>query len=312
MPVSAALSAAVLFALFYGRLPTPALACLAVLLPLPVVRQAHRRGHHHRHGGLLSIDHYAQTSRLNRLNPDFKVWGTVLPLVFCVAADSLAVALVVCLSMLWLTVCRGGLGLSRYLSLMLVPGVFVLLSGLALLFDYSPAPLGLLDLPFPGGWLCVTPAAQREALLVMAKAAGGLSCLYAMSLSTPLYEIIDVLRRARVPAVVVELMMLIYRYIFVLMEVQRSMTIAAEARLGYHGLRSAYRTLGGLCSNLLALSFRRASVGFDAMEARCYDGELRFLTRRKPLHRREVLLAAGYLAALTALLIFEKTGGMAI
>ena len=53
-------------------------------------------------------------------------------------------------------------------------------------------------------------------------------------------------------------------------------------------------------TSLLALSFRRASTAFDAMESRCYDGHLRFLSPVKPLRARD-LTAACLGAALLAL-----------
>ena len=58
---------------------------------------------------------------------------------------------------------------------------------------------------------------------------GAVGCLYFLSLSTPVPELLDALRRARVPEVVGDLAVLIYRYIFILFATFRSMGLMSEA-----------------------------------------------------------------------------------
>ncbi|MFR8462368.1 MAG: CbiQ family ECF transporter T component [Ruthenibacterium lactatiformans] len=58
--------------------------------------------------------------------------------------------------------------------------------------------------------------AQTAARLVMARALGAVGCLYFLSLSTPVPELLDALCGARVPEVVGDLAVLICRYIFIL------------------------------------------------------------------------------------------------
>lgn len=301
MPVTALLAAFVLWCLLYGRLaPVPlALLCLAGGAVLAFLGR-------HEHGGALSIDALAQRSKLSAVNATLKTWGC-LALVFCAAFSKLpAAGLVLAAVMLVLTVIIGRLPVHEYLSLLSLPAIFMLLSGLALLFDWSLLPNGVLNLPIAGGYFVVRAAAQARAALVMSRALGAVSCLYLLSLSTPMTEIIAVLRRAHVPNVVVELMYLIYRYIFLMLNMYSTMRDAAESRLGYDGLPRSLRTTGQLYGNLLARSFRRASACFDAMESRCYDGELRFLERAKPIRPLHGVCAGALLLCFFALSCFGR------
>lgn len=115
--------------------------------------------------------------------------------------------------------------------------MFLLLSGLTLLWDfYQKLPdEAVLSLPFFGGWLAVVPAAQSLAMLVLSRALGAVSCLYFLSLSTPLPELLAVLRRVHVPAIMVELAVLIYRYIFILLATFREMKDSAASPAGIPG-----------------------------------------------------------------------------
>jgi len=260
----------------------------------------------HEHGGVLVVDVYARRSRFADWNAALKVLGCTALLVLCVLSPSALPPMAAAVLMAALVVCVGGLELHDYLALLSLPAAFLLLSGLALLWDFTTGDAAaLLSVPFFRGQLILTAAAQQSARLVMARALGAVSCLYFLSLSTPMPEILGVLRRGRVPGVVIELAILIYRYIFVLLFAYRDMKDAAASRLGYSGLRQSIRTTGAVYGNLLAKSFRRAGACFDAMESRCYDGQIAFLERRKPVTCGAAalfcLLNAGMIAAVISL-----------
>ena len=299
--MAAVLAGFVLFSLFVGTLPTAAVLALCVLAGGALAVFGH-----HSHGGVLVIDVYARRSRYFAWSPALKTGGCVLLLVLCVASPSPWVPLALALIMAFLTVWGGGIHFHDYLALLSLPAAFLLLSGLALLWDYVPVMDGVAAIPLWNGWLVVTAAAQVRARLVMARALGAMSCLYFLSLSTTMPEILSVLRRAHVPSVMTELAVLIYRYLFVLLSAYETMQDAAASRLGYSTFARSIRTTGAVYGNLLAASFRRAGACFDAMESRCYDGEIRFLEREKPVTLPAALLFGGLLAGTAVCMM---TGG---
>lgn len=290
------LSGFVLFTACFGRVPTVPLAALSALSAALLAAASHRRDGE----SLATIDQISVNSRLSGVNPALKMIFFCGALLAAVASRSALFDLAAALMMALIVLLSGRVRLQKYLRLLLVPVAFLLVSVLAVLFDWSRGAAGVLNLPVFGGFLIVTKASQLDALRLIAKVLAGICCLYALSLTTPLYDIVSVLRAVRLPEVVIELMFLIYRYIFVLGELMSTMKTAAASRFGFRGHRAAMRTAGGIMTSLLALSFRRASTAFDAMESRCYDGHLRFLSPVKPLRARD-LTAACLGAALLAL-----------
>lgn len=290
-----ALLSVVLFCMLYARMPVGGLALLiaAVCGLLLLVRHGHR----HEHGAFLSVDARAQKSRLNGWNTGWKMFLAVVCLFACIAAESLWVPVYLLAGMSFVTVALGKTPGHYYLTLMTVPAVFILLSCLAILVELAPAPMGVLCLPVGGRFLCVTPQNQHLALRTLLRALGAVSCLYMLSLSTPVSRIIAQLRRVRVPAVVVELMYLIYRYLFVLLETHQQMVHASESRLGYRDARASVKTMLKNSLGLIFISLRRTSDMLAAMEARCYDGEIRFLEHRQGVTRAQgvvsIVLPAG-------------------
>ncbi len=272
------LTALVLYWLFLGQLSTPLLLLFSFSLGL-LFLSAHR----HTHDSISSVDVLARRSALCRVNPALKVGCSILVLMLCIAAQTTHMPLILTAVLCAVTIGIGRISWHDYLSKFSLPAVFLLLSTLALLWNLVPERGGLLDLPCFGSYLSILPAAQAAARLVLARALGAMSCLFFLSLSTPMPEILAVLRRAHVPSVVIDLAVLIYRYIFLLFETYHQMHSAAQSRLGFSGLRRSLRTTGQLYALLLSNSFRKASACFDAMESRCYEGELRFLTRPKPV-----------------------------
>ena len=270
-----------------------------------------RRGHHHTHGGgMLAIDRYAQQSRLSTVSPFVKLAFSVAVLLLCVAADSAAIGLIVSVGMLWACLVCSGAPARYVFSLMTIPVLFIVLSCLAIVFDVGWEPLGFFDIPLFGIYLSATAQSLRDALLLFFRAYGAVVCLYFLSLNTPMQEILEVLRVLRIPRLVIELMYLIYRYIFLLLDVQNRMTIAAQSRLGYADRHNAWYTFTHISGNLLASSFRRSGACFDAMEARCYDGTLRFLTRQAPFRWRHAIVCALCFLLLAAVTFVLKWKGV--
>lgn len=285
------------FLLFYGRTPSALLAAVSAALGIGLCLLPRK----HTHGAFLSMDVLAQRSRLKMLHAGLKMVFSAGCAFLCVAANTLPVSLFITVSMAMFTVIGGGTPLRHYLRLLSVPALFIILGTVAILAEVSPKPMGLLDIPLGAGYLCITAQSQASALSAMARALGAVSCLYLLSLSTPMYALISALRRARLPDLVIELMYLIYRYIFVLTETHHHMHTAAESRLGFRSARVTVRTLPQVALNLMFLSFRKASDSFAAMEARCYDGAVAFWEEKPPLHKRDILAAVGYTAGVMIL-----------
>ena len=252
--------------------------------------------------GSLTVDVLARRSRFLTVNPGLKLWCCAALLALCLLARTPWPPLALFFAASALTA-AGGVRPRAYLSLLGAPATFLLLSGIALLWEYASAPGGVANVPFLGGYFVLRAPAQTAARLVMARALGAVGCLYFLSLSTPVPELLDALRCARVPEVVGDLAVLIYRYIFILFATFRSMRDAAASRLGYAGPVRSLRTTGRVYGGLLAHSFRRAQACFDAMESRCYDGGIRFLTREKPVRAPHALVCGALTAGMVLALV---------
>lgn len=257
----------------------------------------HRKGMTHKHGEGFSIDLYAYSSDIRGWNPGFKVAFSVLTMILSIVFDNPYVSVAVILSMAYLTVVKGGMAVERYLSVLAIPISFILLGTITIAVDFSKEPVGQYNI-YIGFCYIYTSVRQLEKMLfLMLKAFAAVSALQMMALSTPSNEIITVLRRAYIPKLIIELMSLIYRFIFILDDVHRQMKNSALARNGCCDFKTSCFTFGSIAVNMLVLSLKKANAYYNAMEARCYDGELLFLEEDKKIEGEQ-------LAAATVFLVF--------
>lgn len=299
--ISAMLSMIVLWFLLYGR--------ISVIVTVPVclgIGAFLAFAVRHKHTQFLTIDVLAQASHMNKVNPSLKFWLALALMAVCASAGSPFVGLIFALAMMLIVVLVGGLKLNDYIHMLGLPVSFLMLSALALMFEVSQQSAGIFSVRISGFWICMSADSQARAALVTSRALGAVSCLYMLSLTTPMSELIGVLRRARCPAVLIELMYLIYRYIFILLNMYHTMRNAAKSRLGYSDFHTSVRTTGMLYSNLLGRSYRQASANFDAMESRCFGNEIRFLENKKEVTRAQAAAAFGLVAAAACLWVLLR------
>ena len=215
------------------------------------------------------------------MNPTLKFWTLLVLIIICVASRNTYTGVFLVMVMLTLAVFVGGMRLHHYVHILALPVSFLLIGGIALLFEVSSQPAGVLNFGLFGVWFSVSAAAQARTALIVSRAFGAVSCLCLISVTTPMSDIISVMRRARCPELIIDLMYLIYRYIFILLSLYHDMYDAAKSRLGFRNYRTGIRATAQIFANLLARSYQFASKNFDAMESRCYDSGIVFLERKK-------------------------------
>lgn len=95
-------------------------------------------------------------------------------------------------------------------------------------------------------------------------------CVLVLIGTTPLPSILNALRWFRAPAMVIEVVQFVYRYLFLIGEQAQRMAMAAKAR----GARRSFAAVSGAVGVLFARSYDRAEAVHRAMRARGYRGSL--------------------------------------
>jgi cobalt/nickel transport system permease protein len=110
--------------------------------------------------------------------------------------------------------------------------------------------------------------------LIMFRVVSGVSLIMFLSMSTPTNKLFLAASWFRLPKLFIELILLVYRYIFVLIAEVATIRDAQKVRLGYHNWRQSMQSLGVLGGSLILCAYDRAGRVFEAMSARGYTGTM--------------------------------------
>ncbi|MGD6810405.1 MAG: cobalt ECF transporter T component CbiQ [Candidatus Bathyarchaeia archaeon] len=249
------------------------------------------------------IDRYAYINKLSKCSPLTKAFFALSTLVITVSAQSIVVPIIVFVIMTTLVLQLAGIKARFYVALLRYPTFMVSISCLIIaLFSFNGGE-ALAQLSFNGFTYAIYRSGVALAITIFFRVEGALSCLFFLVLTTSITDLSLLLRRAHVPITLIEISTLIYRYIFVFLEVAEQMTIAQTMRLGKGGWMKKIRGLALLAGNLFIRALEQAERTFTAMSSRGYDGTIRVLDEF-PRSNKVVLAAIVVFDVLLAVAVF--------
>ena len=255
---------------------------------------------------MILLDKLAYSSPIRQRSPAVKTLFSVGSLLLCVGFRSPIPCLITLFVMAVCTLRFANLSFFRYLRLMTIPLAFLCLSCLAVLFFFSSSPQGIVSVPVFSHFICISKSSFTHWYELILTAFSSVSCLYFLILTTPVTDLLTVLRQIHCPSLILELMLLIYRAIFILLDLADAIQTAQNCRLGNRTFRSKLSCMGQMLCVLLVRSLKKSSILYDAMESRLYDGTVRVLEEHSPANPCEIVFCALWLCTCLGLcLIFS-------
>ncbi len=232
---------------------------------------------------MMDMDQYAYTSRLRTKDPVEKLFFALTMITTCLLANYVPVSILILGIMAVMIVGINKTPFKVLMKLLTVPLGFLIIGVLTIAFSVTQTNTGLIvAIPVFDHYIGASQTGIQQAVSLLLKSLSCISSLYFLSLSTPFMDLISALKKIHCPLLLLELMHLIYKMIFVLLETANTMAVAQDSRLGYSSLKSSYRSFSALASTLLVRSFKRADALYTALEARGSDGTLNVLEEQFP------------------------------
>ena len=229
----------------------------------------------------------AYTNRWRSVSPVAKGLFSLCGTGAAFTASSPRTALLVAFILSATAIVGAGVAPMRYLRVAIPALFFLLASALSLLVSLEFSRNATFGVSFH---LAITELPRIAQLCCRSLAC--LTALLFLALTTPLSDIISLLRRCRLPDTLLDLMILCYRTLFVLSEAVHETITAQSARLGYATTRRSIRSMGGLIANLAIQVWQRSQALHLAALARNNDGALHFLEREYPKSTSSISCAA--------------------
>jgi len=256
---------------------------------------------------LYSIDQYAYNNRIRGVDPACKVLLSFSVLVLCLLLDKPQVGIVAVVWIYLLAVQVAGLEWQVFGRILLAEGSFLILATIGVVLSvslFSPVNLAQWTVNVGPLWISSSPEALYQGGNLIARALGATSAMNFLTLTTPLVDLLELSRRWHAPVILVDLTVIMYRFIFVLLDSLNTMTIAQKSRLGYStSYRRAMASAGLLGSRLFINAYQQSRRLQIALESRGYEGgDLRVLpTSYQPNHK---LIWLGFSVAVSLLAVW--------
>lgn len=257
----------------------------------------------------MQIDTLAYTNRLRRLPPEHKLLFAIALLVIIYSTRAPVQIVIAVWISIW-TVIYAGIPASIYLRLLCITAGFWLTSLPAIVVNgVSLSQLSLVQSDVWQGftwgnyYLYLSHHGIQQAGELATRAIAATACIYFVMLTVPFSEILDILRRIGCPALLTDLLMLMYRFIFVLLRTATEIWTAQQSRGGYRTHKLWLKSLGLLVGQLLRRTLENYRQVSLTLESRGFTGDFRVCHSRRYLPSKryslEALFGCAILAALT-------------
>lgn len=187
--------------------------------------------------------------------------------------------------------------LKVYCKRLLIPVSLVAFIGIIMPFTYGKTIIARVP------WLMLPIYSQGIyfGVLVFTRCISAVSVLNLLILVTPITEVMDSLAWFRMPAVIVDTMMLMFRYIGILSDESTRMYRAQVSRCGHSKSVGYFKKLtnfGNIAGSLLVRAFDRSVIVGNAMISRGYTGKYNLFTlEKKKLPRSDIFISVLVIAA---------------
>lgn len=240
---------------------------------------------------MFSIDKFAYISGLKKINPTEKFLFGIITMFLCIGLNNIFDSIAILIIMSSVTIIKGKIPFKSYMKFMTLPMTFLLIGVITIAINViDSGQVTILSFKLFNLTLGCTKESIEISSKLFLKSLASVSCLYFITLSTPIFEILVVLKKFKLPKLFIELMGLVYRFIFVLLETANMIFISQDSRLGYSNIKIGYKSLGKLVSALFISAYKRSQDIYTAMESRGYYGEINLLDEEYPYSYKRILL----------------------
>lgn len=222
---------------------------------------------------MLVIDQLAYQSRWSHADPKQK-FALYLLLMIIALMSSPEIQIIELIAVGCLTCHLLQVTMKAYLRWLRVPLIFLLVGVAGILMSVSIQTSAMLwSFTIGSVSIGVDSVSLHTANETFWRSLATLSATYLFVLTTPFNQIIRLLQKSGLPKVLVEQMLLTYRFIFILIEEASAIRQAQALRFGYRSLRTSYHSMAMLIGLLLQRVIMRYQQMEISLEMKLFQGE---------------------------------------
>ena len=222
---------------------------------------------------MFAIDELAYASPMRHWPPLGKFLLVMALLIVSLVSSSLVIPVVVFIIGMALLFFSTHMRFPKVIALAILEGMAIFLIGALIIAFVTREGKALFDLDLLSMHLSLTEGGLQRGLTVYLRALAGITVMLFFATSTPIPHFAAALKQLRIPTYITELVILVYRYSFLLFEQLDVLYTAAQCRVGFRGTRNKFRTTGKLAVSLFIKSLEVAERSQIALYCRNFKGD---------------------------------------
>jgi cobalt/nickel transport system permease protein len=229
----------------------------------------------------IQIDSLAYSNRLRHLPPSQKLWFALVVLLLALVSHYPVQIVILGWMSVWIVV-YAGIPFRIYSSMILGVLVFIVTSMPALAIEYTSTITpdiradSLWQIGVWGGQIYLSRQGSIQAMAVFIRSLASTSALFFIVLTIPAIDLATTFKKIGCPPILIELSLLVYRFIFLLADTAQQIVTAQVSRGGYRTHRLRMNSLNLLVRQLIrrtAIRYQQLTLG---VTARGFGQEFRF------------------------------------
>jgi len=252
------------------------------------------------------LEDIAQANGLREVNTYVKLVAGLGAIILCLLSTSFIAPLFIAVLLTGAIILLARVDARTYAELFIVPFWFAAMSVIVIILLSEGSEVYWSWTPF--SWLSISISREslNEGMFVFCRVIGGMAALIFIALTTPMTDLFIVMRRCRVPEVVLDLVMMIYRAIFMIMHLLVLTYQAQVMRLGYSSFRESIESFATLCGSVFIASWDAGEDLVRAMDARCYAGKFAMLGETGPVNGYSLAAVGLFLLASSVIVVITR------
>ncbi|NLK43255.1 MAG: cobalt ECF transporter T component CbiQ [Tissierellia bacterium] len=224
---------------------------------------------------MLIIDKYAYSNRLADSDPFLKFIVVVIALAITTTIRSIYINIMIFAMMSFMTTKVAGIPLDKYFRILSIPMGFLLISTITILVSVSKIDIFVYSINMFDYYIGITISSMEESIYIVTRVVASMGAAFFLGLTTPLNNLVKVFRKLHLPKSIIELIVLIYRSIFIFLEEAQEIHTGQELKFGYSNFKNSLRSTGLLLRSLFLRVLLRYKEMVIILECKLYDGEFK-------------------------------------
>ncbi|MFR0019137.1 MAG: cobalt ECF transporter T component CbiQ [Paraclostridium dentum] len=223
---------------------------------------------------MLEIDNCAYLNNIKDVNPLIKLGITFIGVIASMLTQNANIHILIMLFMTSLILFIARVDMKLYIKCLKIPIIFLIIGiGLNLINISFENKDYIFNVNILGLYIGTTEFAVKSSVNILLRAMSCIISIYFLILTTPFNQLIIVLKKLHIPHTLIELMILIYRFIFIFIEEAEEIYKSQQLKFGYTNLRTSYNSMSLLIKTLFFRMMRRYEDMSISLDIKLYDGK---------------------------------------